>query len=233
MSTDQDEYGSLTLFHHKFKALLSMPLWFYLSMVSVMSVVIAAGINVWVAHAIYPPDIAVQAGVWAWPHTICGDLVITAAASFFGTWMMAPTMSLNLILTGFPAEVKPSSFPRVSMKIPRWLKINPVFGKDPENPMSICSEGTAAVRQVIVAGIGAAIMAGTWGIILSLFMMLHPIPWCRGDLMLLKGLYGAVTEAICNSLAMTVLVIQVSPRMNSLAAQERSPPSDRTRLPEP
>ncbi|EER10086.1 hypothetical protein Pmar_PMAR007085 [Perkinsus marinus ATCC 50983] len=219
MNTNEEASETPVIRHTK-KPLLRIPLWFYFLSTCVVSLVIATAINVGVAYAMYPPDIAAETGVWAWPSTICGDLVITAAASFLITWLLAPTIGLNDFIKGFPIETKPSSFPVVTRKLSGSLfMINPVFGKDPENPISGC---TAFGRQFRGGIIGAIILAGTWGIVLSLFMMIKTQPWSQSDLALLKGVYGAVTEAICVIFAMVILVIQVSPQMNLLAARTNS-----------
>ncbi|KAF4659303.1 hypothetical protein FOL47_007630 [Perkinsus chesapeaki] len=217
---DRSRVSSTTpVMHPKKKPLLRVPLWLYFTIASLVATIIATAINVGVAYAMYPPETAAKTSVWAWPSTICGDLVITAGASFLVTWMLSPTMALNDFIVRFPIETKPCSFPKVTRKLHPWLMINPLFGNDLENPMPKC---TALGRQIRMGVIGGLTLAGTWGIILSLFMMIHPLPWTQSDLALLKGTYGAVTEIICVVFALGVLVVQVSPRMNSEASASSS-----------
>ncbi|KAF4655840.1 hypothetical protein FOL47_009261 [Perkinsus chesapeaki] len=118
--------------------LVEFPLWLYVALMMSIAIIGAAGVNALFAYITYPPETAAVTDVWVWPNSICFDLVITAGLSFRITWLLSPTMAMRDIIVRSPLAIDPTTFPRVTRKLPcaKWLAHNPVFCTDPQNPIS-------------------------------------------------------------------------------------------------
>eukprot|EP00035_Acanthoeca_spectabilis_P004890 m.107855 g.107855 ORF g.107855 m.107855 type:complete len:256 (-) comp12777_c0_seq3:199-966(-) len=163
----------------------------------VASALISGGICVGAAIGMYT-DTNVERdepGVWAWPNTIAGDLVVTSIVMGVITWVVTGGLTLNDDFRAAPVKIV--SYP--SGPAPRWVTmwplIQPLFFNDPSrdylNPLGKCAGLLQNLKVGLMLGL---LMAAAVAIPLSLLLLAKTDRWTVDDLVILKGLYGAAVE---------------------------------------
>eukprot|EP00040_Diaphanoeca_grandis_P039998 m.260891 g.260891 ORF g.260891 m.260891 type:complete len:299 (-) comp40836_c0_seq1:681-1577(-) len=181
----------------KKKPLLSISGATYLTLNSIVPMFIAGGLCIGVAFALYPTSKLNEspAGVFLWPSTIAGDLIVTSIMMGVMTWVISSGLALSDDFKQAPLHI--TSYPELAWLpawcIEKWPQIQPIFYSDPaiEDPPSKCSAILHELKSGLLLGV---IVAGVVGLPLSLLLLVKQNVWTLHELVVLKALYGGLVE---------------------------------------
>ncbi|KAF4709686.1 hypothetical protein FOZ63_000194 [Perkinsus olseni] len=194
----------------------------YLLITLLITTVISGTVNALLALAMYSERKATATRVWSFPNTLGGDLIITAIVTCIVTWVISPSLAMRDLVIGSPIRIKPSSFPKFPMSMPRWFTHRPLFVSDPHDRVS---RGVALLHQLragFVVGLAFAVfLAVPISIVLGVAEARAGggAVWHRKTLVWVKALFGGLGAALCAHLSLWILINQHAFRVSSKTAE--------------
>ncbi|KAF4671733.1 hypothetical protein FOL46_009960 [Perkinsus olseni] len=194
----------------------------YLLITLLITTAISGTVNALLALAMYSEKKAAATRVWSFPNTLGGDLIITAIVTCIVTWVISPSLAMRDLVIGSPIRIKPSSFPKFPMSMPRWFTHRPLFVSDPHDRVA---RGVALLHQLragFVVGLAFAVfLAVPISIVLGVAEARAGggAVWHRKTLVWVKALFGGLGAALCAHLALWILINQHAFRVSSKTAE--------------
>jgi len=181
-------------------ALLSVTAEQYLYTNIAVSFCVSGGVNAGLCYVLYPSDSLGEKplGVFNWPATIAGDLVVTSVVMGIMTWILSGGLTLADSFNKYPIHITSDIEipPPYWVLYPHWPTIRPLLFNDPARSSDASPEFGcfAALANEFRTGLGLGIVAAVFGFLVSLVLLVKTSAWSTEDMIMLKAVFGAIVE---------------------------------------